>query len=72
MRVLRHPGCRFTLGVHAHLLEDDYICVAEGREPTTIERAKAIAMHWMQGFEEYRHTGEFPNGRARFDVKAVH
>ena len=30
IRVLDRPGCRYTLGVHAHLLEHDYICIAEG------------------------------------------
>ncbi len=72
MRVIQKPDCPYTLGVVAHLLEADYICVAAGREPTTIDQAKAIAFHWMNGFETYRRRGSFPNGRARFDVKASH
>jgi hypothetical protein len=72
MRVLQKPNCAYPLGVPAHLLAEDHICVAAGREPATIEQAKAIAFHWMSGFETYRRTGSFPNGRARFDVKEVH
>lgn len=72
MKVIQRPECPFPLGVAAHLLLGDHICVASGREPRTIEQAKAIAFHWMHGFETYRRTGSFPNGRARFDVKEVH
>lgn len=72
MRVLQRPECPYPLGVAAHLLEADHICVATGREPRTIEQAKALAFHWMNGFETYRRTGSFPNGRARFDVKESH
>ena len=71
MRVLQRPECPFPLGIPAHLLAGDHICVAAGREPRTIEQAKAIAFHWMSGFEAYRRSGSFPNGRARFDVKEV-
>lgn len=71
MRVLEHPPCPHPLGVQAHLLAGDTICVAQGREPRTIERAKAVALHWMCGFEGYRTSGVFPNGTARFDVKEV-
>lgn len=72
MKVIQRPECPFPLGVSAHLLAGDHICVATGREPRTIEQAKAIAFHWMNGFETYRRSGSFPNGRARFDVKEVH
>jgi hypothetical protein len=71
MRVLEHPACNHPLGVSAHLLDGNQICVSQGREPQTIERAKAIAFQWMYGFEVYRRTGAFPNGAARFNVKEV-
>lgn len=71
MKVIQHPPCSYQTGVSAHLLEANFICVAEGREPDTIERAKAVALHWMTGFESYRRHGVFPNGQSRFDVKEV-
>ena len=69
MHVLQHPECAYPLGHPAHLLEGKRICVTQGREPRSIDQAKAVAFHWMNGFETYRVTGAFPNGRARFDVK---
>lgn len=71
MRVLKHPKCRHPLGIPAHLLEANTICVAQGREPRTMDRAKAIALHWISGFEVYRTRGVFPNGQARIDVKEI-
>ncbi len=71
MKILDHPPCTYPLGVYSHLLDADFICVLVGREPRTIERAKAIACHWMNGFEVYRQSGEFPNGKLRVDVKEV-
>lgn len=68
MKVTDHPPCIYPLGLYSHLLEADFICVLQGREPRTIERAQAVAFHWMTGFEAYRQSGEFPNGPARFDV----
>lgn len=68
IKVLSHPPCPYQLGVSAHLLEGSYICIAEGREPETLDHAKAIAMHWMHGFEAYRRSGQFPNGPARVHV----
>jgi hypothetical protein len=72
MRVLDRPECPFPLGYPAHLLEGARICVTQGREPKSLDQAKAVAFHWMSGFEQYRQTGAFPNGRARFDVKPAH
>ncbi len=69
MRVLQQPACQFPLGHAAHLLEGNRICVTYGREPRTLDQAKAVAFHWMVGFEKYRLTGKFPNGKAKFDVK---
>lgn len=71
MHVLEHPPCRYPLGVVAHLLEANTICILQGYEPHTIERAKALALHWITGFEEYRRSGNFPNGKSRIDVKEV-
>lgn len=68
IKVLRRPRCPYRRGLHAHLLDDEYICILHGREPRRLARAEAIAMHWMRGFEEYRTSGVFPNGKARIQV----
>lgn len=72
MIVLEHPQCSYPIGHASHLLEGKRICVSQGREPRSIDQAKAVAFHWMKGFESYRTTGFFPNGAARFDVKSAH
>ena len=73
MFILERPSCSYPVGYGGgHVLETNRVCVAEGREPQTIERAKAIAIHWLCGFSSYRRTGEFPNGQVRVDVKNVH
>jgi hypothetical protein len=51
-----------------HLLEADRICVTQGREPATIDRAKAIAYVWMRGYSEFVKTGRFPNPAHRVNV----
>ena len=71
MRVALHPDCMYPEGHAAHLLQDNFICVAEGSEPKTLERAKAIAMHWITGFENYRRSGAFYNGPQRVNVIEV-
>jgi hypothetical protein len=68
MYCLSHPPCPYPLEYAAHLLPHDRICVAAGREPRSIEQAKAIALHWMRGFSTYARTGIFPNGPARVNV----
>src|SRR5262249_29009440 len=66
--VEKRPQCQMELGQAAHLLAGEEICVAAGREPRTLERAKAIAMVWLHGFGIYRRTGRFPNDGARVNV----
>jgi len=68
IKVLNRPPCPYAAGAYAHLLPGAYICIAAGREPKRLEQAKAIAMHWMRGFEVYRKSGSFPNGKARVQV----
>ncbi len=65
---LAHPYSPYELGHAAHLHEGDVICVLPGREPKSLERAKAIAFAWMRGFSHYIRTGDFPNGPARVNV----
>jgi hypothetical protein len=51
-----------------HLLEADKVCVAQGREPKTLDRAKAIAYVWMRCYSQFVKTGHFPNPAHRVNV----
>ena len=51
-----------------HLLAGDQICVTQGREPRTLDRAQAIAYVWMRGYSEFLATGRFPNPAHRVNV----
>ena len=51
-----------------HLYVSGEICVSTGNAPETIDRAKAIAFVWMEGYSHYVRTGEFPNGKRRILV----
>lgn len=65
---LRPPdptGASFT---EHHLYSSGEICVSTGNAPETIDRAKAIAFVWMEGYSQYLRTGEFPNGKRRIQV----
>lgn len=53
----------------AHVdLNGTLVCVRQGKEPRTLERAEAVAHAWMLGFSEYVRSGEFPKGSRRVDV----
>lgn len=52
-----------------HLYDSGEICVAAGREPRTLDRAKAIAMSWCEGWSQYVRTGKFPNGPKKVHVQ---
>ena len=51
-----------------HILDVDRICVTRGREPRTLDRAKAIAYVWMRGYSQFVATGRFPNPAHRVNV----
>ena len=51
-----------------HLYASGEICVAAGYEPTTLDRAKAIAVHFMEGWSRYIRIGTFPTGARRVTV----
>lgn len=52
----------------SHLYSTGEICVSAGNAPETMDRAKAIAVHWMEGYSEYVRSGEFPTGSRRVHV----
>lgn len=51
-----------------HLYASGQICVSSGNEPKTLERAKAIAMAWCEGYSTYLRTRQFPNGPKKITV----
>jgi len=51
-----------------HLFSSGEICVSGGHEPRTMDRAKAVAVHWMEGWSQYVRTGNFPKGSRRVTV----
>ena len=67
--VLDHPADPYDGGVtENHLYSDGHICVVAGYEPRTMDKAKAFAVHWMEGFSAYIRTGKFPNKGRRIHV----
>ena len=54
--------------VDSHLYSNGRICIASGKEPRTLDRAKAIAFAFCEGFSQYVRTGAFPNGPKRVNV----
>jgi hypothetical protein len=69
MFAVDHPSnpCGGCVSDH-HLYSSGEICVSAGNEPRSLDRAKAIAVRWMEGYSKYIRTGEFPNGPARVNV----
>jgi hypothetical protein len=66
---LQHPADSHGAAVSEnHLFLTGEVCVAAGHEPRSMDRAKAIAVHWMEGYSEYVRTGKFPNGARRVTV----
>lgn len=66
-----HPPDPHRKNSHEHHLYDSgEICVAPGKEPRTLDRAKAIAIHWMECWSVYIRTsdGKFPKGGRKVTV----
>ncbi len=64
-----HPHNPYDTGVDkCHLFSSGKVCVASGNEPSTLDRAKAIATFWMDGYSRYIRTGEFYNGPVKINV----
>lgn len=51
-----------------HLYSSGQVCVTAGKEPRTLDKAKAIAAAWIDGYSEYVRTGVFPTGTRRYNV----
>lgn len=64
-----HPANPYDSAVtKCHLYSSGRVCVAAGKEPRTLDRAKAIAFTWMDGYSVYCRTGVFPTGAKRVNV----
>lgn len=65
----RHPHNPRSTSVNiCHLYSSGEVCVASGKEPRTLDMAKAIGMAFCEGYSQYIRTGTFPNGRKRVNV----
>lgn len=65
---LHPPDPHGAAVAESHLFPTGEICVSAGNAPETMDRAKAIAVHFMEGYSEYVQSGEFPNGKRRVHV----
>ncbi|HUY90319.1 MAG TPA: hypothetical protein VMV10_16405 [Pirellulales bacterium] len=71
LHAITYPPNRRGGGVLTHHLYDSgKICVSAGNEPRTIDKAKAIAMFWCDGWSKFQRTGRFPNDGARVNVNS--
>jgi hypothetical protein len=71
LHAITYPPNRRGGGVTTHhLYESGKICVNAGKEPHTIDKAKAIAMFWCDGWSKYQRTGVFPNSASRVNVRS--
>src|SRR5437879_4551830 len=65
----QHPEDPFGKGVaESHLYSSGKICVREGYEPRSMDRAEAIAAAFIDGYSEYVRTGETPTRTRRYNV----
>jgi hypothetical protein len=65
----QHPhNPRSTDVAVCHLFSSGQVCVAAGREPRSLAKAKAIGMFWANGYSTYIRTGVFPNGSTKVNV----
>lgn len=66
---LDHPTNAHGGGVSDHhLYSDRHVCIAEGREPRTLDRAIAIAHVFMKSFAHWCQTGKHGRTGGRVNV----
>jgi len=64
-----HPYNPFsTLVNDCHLYSSGEVCVSSSYRVDSLDKAKAIATFWIDGYSRYIRTGEFYNGQARINV----
>lgn len=51
-----------------HLMKSGRICIREGHEPKTLDRALALIALWMEGYSAYCRSGSFPTETKRYNV----
>ncbi len=66
---LEHPDNPYGGSVQDHhLYSSGEICITAGFEAKTLDRARAMAMLWCEGWSQYIQTGSFPTGRRQVNV----
>lgn len=70
INAVEYPWCPYdTAELYTHVNpHSGRICVASGREPTSLDKAIAIAKVWMHGYTTYCKTGKFPNKGGRIST----
>ncbi len=61
-------NCRSKNPPDCHVYSDGRISVTSGKEPLTIDRARAIAKVWAVGYGNYQTTGTFSNNGGQVTV----
>jgi hypothetical protein len=51
-----------------HRYQSGRICIREGYEPRTLDKAQATAAAWIDGYSEYIRTGTFPKKARAYNV----
>lgn len=64
----RPPNIRSDSPPLVHMYSDGRVSVDEGREPETLDDARAIARYWARGYLKYQRTGVFPNDGGKVNV----
>jgi len=65
----QHPTNLYSTEVSkCHLYASNEICVASSYRVDSLEKAKAVATAFMDGYSQYVRTGAFPNGAKKVHV----
>jgi hypothetical protein len=66
---LEHPTNLYSADVRqCHLYPSREICVSSTYRVDSLEKAKAVASAFMDGYSQYVRTGVFPNGAKKVHV----
>ena len=64
-----HPYNSYSTAVtDCHLYSNNEICVSSSYRVNSLEKAKAIATSFMDGYSQYVRSGVFPNGAKKVNV----
>lgn len=64
-----HPYNPYSTAVtDCHLYSNNEICVSSSYRVDSLEKAKAVATAFMDGYSQYVRSGVFPNGAKKINV----